>query len=90
LRIIVEVGAFGGQRWREAVVVLVVLLLEPPQRLLREGRDVVDVGRARGMVIDEKMWFCWELGEADASDQKAFGGSILGYELDGLSWYVRA
>jgi hypothetical protein len=47
LRIIVEVGAFGGQRWREAVVVLVVLLLEPPQRLLREGRDVVDVGRAR-------------------------------------------
>jgi hypothetical protein len=35
------------------------------------------------MVIDEKMWFCWELGEADASDQKAFGGSILGYELDG-------
>jgi hypothetical protein len=46
LWIIVEVGAVGGQRWREAVVVLVVLLLEPPQRLLREERDIVDAGCA--------------------------------------------
>ena len=45
LRIIVEVAAFGGQRFWQVLILLGVLLLDAKRRHLRQGRHAGDAGQ---------------------------------------------